>query len=40
MTERRNTLVCIFDHASPKISAKEIHDWIDAVLQVSKQNVK
>jgi hypothetical protein len=33
-------MVCIFDHASPKISAKEIHDWIDTVLQVSKKHVQ
>jgi hypothetical protein len=39
MCERRNTLVCFFDHASPRISAFEIHEWIHSQLQVSEQSV-
>jgi hypothetical protein len=39
MCERNNTLVCYFDHASPRISAFEIHEWIHLQLQVSEQSV-
>jgi hypothetical protein len=39
MCERKNTLVCCFDHASPRISAFEIHEWIHSQLQVSEQSV-
>ena len=40
MTERKNTVVCIFDPASPRISAMEVHEWIFAVLKVKEQTVQ
>ena len=40
MYERRNTLFCCFDPASPRISALEIHELIHALLvHVSEQSV-
>jgi hypothetical protein len=39
MEERRNTLVCSFDHQSPQISALEIHDWIHDVFRASEPTV-
>ena len=33
MEERRNNLVCSFEHQSPRISALEIHEWIRDVLR-------
>ena len=37
--ERRNTLVCSFDHQSPRISALEIHNWIHDVLRAAEHTV-
>jgi hypothetical protein len=28
MSERQNTIVCVFDLKSPRVSAYEIHEWI------------
>ena len=39
MSKRRNTLVCCFDPASPRISAFDIHEWIHSQLQVAEQSV-
>ena len=39
MSERRNTLVCCFDPASPRLTAFDIHEWIDSQLQVSEHSV-
>jgi hypothetical protein len=39
MSERRNTLVCCFDPASPRISAFDIHEWIHSQLQVEEHSV-
>jgi hypothetical protein len=39
MCEGRNTLVCCFDPASPRISAYEIHEWTDTHLQVTELSV-
>ena len=32
MTELQHTAVCIFDPTSPRISAYEIHEWIQEQL--------
>jgi hypothetical protein len=40
MSERRNTVVCAFDLASPKITAFEIHEWIFAVLRIPEQTIQ
>ena len=39
MKERRNALVCSFDHQSLRISAYEIHEWLHDVLHVSESTV-
>jgi hypothetical protein len=39
MSDRRNTLVCVFDPASPRISAFDIHEWIHAQLHVVASSV-
>jgi hypothetical protein len=39
MTERRNTMVCIFDQHSPKITAFHIHEWIHDTLQLEEDEV-
>jgi hypothetical protein len=40
MTERRNTIVCIFDQSSPKITAFHIHEWIHETLQLVEDEVR
>jgi hypothetical protein len=37
--ERRNILVCSFDHQSPRISAYEIHEWMHYVLHAAEARV-
>ena len=39
MDERRNTLVCSFDHQNPRISAFEIHNLIHDVLRAAEHRV-
>ena len=39
MRELRNTKVWTFDPGSPRISAREIHEWIHAVLRIPEQKV-
>ena len=39
MAERRNTIVCTFDLASPKITAYEIHEWIHNTIRIPEQTV-
>jgi hypothetical protein len=39
MTERRNTIVCIFDQYSPKITAFQIHESIHDTLQLEEDEV-
>jgi hypothetical protein len=39
MAERQHTMVCIFDHSSPRTSAFEIHEWIHDQLHVSEQSL-
>jgi len=39
MTELRNTIVCIFDHNSPKINVYHIHEWIHDTLQLEEEAV-
>jgi hypothetical protein len=39
MTERRNTLVCAFDPASPRITANDIHEWIYDTLRLPDSDV-
>jgi hypothetical protein len=39
MSERQNTLVCIFDMKSPRISAYNIHEWIFETLQLGEEDI-
>jgi hypothetical protein len=39
MMERHNTVVCIFDKSSPRISAYNIHEWIYEKLQLPEEDV-
>ena len=39
MNGRQNTVVCIFDPKSPRISAFEIHEWIYEQLHVPENAV-
>jgi hypothetical protein len=34
MSERQNTIVCMFDIKSPRISAFNIHEWIFETLKL------
>jgi hypothetical protein len=40
MTDRRNTIVCIFDPTSPRISAFQIHEWIYEQLHLPEHDVR
>jgi len=39
MTERRNTLVCTFDPASPRITAYDVHEWIYDTVRLPDSDV-
>jgi hypothetical protein len=39
MSELRNTLLCCFDSASPRLTAYDIHEWIHSQLQVLENSV-
>ena len=40
MSDRQNTIVCIFDPVSPRISAYQIHEWIYEQLRLPEQDVR
>jgi hypothetical protein len=40
MTERHNTVVCVFDKSSRRISAYAIHEWLYAKLQLPEDDVQ
>ena len=40
MCERKNTMVCTFDRDSPRITALEIHDWINEKMEIPGQEVQ
>jgi hypothetical protein len=40
MTERQNTVVCCFDHKSPRITAIQIYELIDATLHLEEEDVR
>ena len=39
MAERLNTIVCAFDATSPRITAYDIHEWMQQSLQIPEQTV-
>jgi hypothetical protein len=40
MSERQNTVLCCFGHKSPRITAMQIHEWIDATLHLEEEDVR
>jgi hypothetical protein len=40
MGERQNTIVCIFDMGSPKITAYNIHEWIHSKLRLQEDSIR
>jgi hypothetical protein len=40
MAERQQTILCIFEPSSPKISAYDIHEWIFEQLHIPEQLVR
>jgi hypothetical protein len=40
MNERTSTLVCIFDQRSPRISAYDIHEWINDNLKLDEPDIQ
>jgi len=39
MAERLNTIVCTFDPTSPRVTAYDIHEWIQQVLRTPEHSV-
>jgi len=39
MTERQQTIVCVFEKSSPRVSAFEIHEWVYKTLRIHEQDV-
>lgn len=39
MAERQNTIVCMFDIKSPRISAYQIHEWIFETLKLEEEDL-
>jgi hypothetical protein len=39
MGEQRNTIVCVFDLKSPRISACDIHEWIYAQMRPDENEI-
>jgi hypothetical protein len=39
MSNRQNTIVCTFDATSPRITAREVHEWVFAALKIPGHNV-
>jgi hypothetical protein len=39
MSERQNTIVCMFDIKSPRISAFNIHEWILETLKLAEEDL-
>jgi hypothetical protein len=38
--DRQNTIVCVFDPKSPRITAYQIHEWIYEQLKLRDQDVR
>jgi len=39
MTERLSAIVCTFDPTSPRVTAYDIHEWIQQVLRIPEHTV-
>jgi len=39
MAELLNTIICTFDPTIPRVTACDIHDWIQQVLSITEQTV-
>jgi len=40
MVDRQNTIVCIFDPKSPRISAHQTHEWIHETLRLQESDIR
>jgi hypothetical protein len=40
MRERQKKVICCFDKKSPRITAIQIHEWIDATLHLEEEDVR
>ena len=40
MNDRQNTIVCIFDVRSPRITALQEHEWIYGNLRLPEKDVR
>ena len=40
MCDRQNTIVCIFDLKSPRITAYHIHEWIYEALYLQEEDIR
>ena len=40
MSDRMNTLVCIFDPSSPRIYAYNINEWIHEALRLMEEDIQ
>ena len=40
MGDRQNTIVCIFDHKSPRITAYQIHEWLHEEMHLQEEDVR
>jgi hypothetical protein len=40
MSERQNTIVCIFDMKSPRISAFNVHEWVFETLRLAEDDLQ
>ena len=39
MAERKQTIICMFDHKSPRISAFDIHEWLYEQLHIDESTL-
>ena len=40
MSDRQNTLVCVFDTRSPRIPAFHIHEWIYEKMKIPEHDIR
>ena len=40
MGDRQNTIVCIFDHKSPRITAYQTHEWLHEAMHLQEDDVR
>ena len=40
MGDRQNTIVCIFDQKSPRITVYHIHEWLQETLRIQEDDIR